>query len=1376
MFRVLRLGALALACLASPAAAQLCPVVRTVCPAACDSTTVQGAVDAIPSPLTGHSCVVIQHAGPFSEEITVQNFTLAGSSITIMADPGLGARPVFTPPTTATSAFKLLNASVTLAGLDIRPPTGLQYGIQATSSSVRVSSVNLVAPGVISQAGVLLQSLSEIAYSSISVTLAHGVQIAGSSNTIHYSTAANARSNFNALWIVSGDHNRVENSIVTNSIGPALVLGAGAEFNRVYRTSATNSALGGQDALSLTGASSNTIDGCYLGSRTGGVVLEAFSHWNTIVRSTAASSTGWAMFLSQSSSNTFTQGFLRSGTSSSLLLASDSDHNTVSFTTVTSGANPGAAVSVDDSDSNRFSNLYVQGLNGAAISVSGSPDAAKNNTFTRAYLLNSAAVAPTILVEAGTNPGGGNSFSSFTAVNYGGAPALYVDPRQPDTEIVAGVLAAVAGYAAVIQGEDARLAQSTLFGANGALVYGSTGTILNSNTIVAAGAGNGVTVAGGSVDVTLTSNVVVGVNADVGVLISSGNSGSIVVSTNLVGGFRVGVALSTAAAGSQVWFTSNTVLMRLSASTDTAGILVDGLQTGATVQENGVVFRATSTMGAFTAYAIRARSSAGVVFERNRLVNSGSVAGGAVELMRLDDMDAAEVRFNDFYSTGTSLTSAHLLRVRADSTNVRVRNNIFFSSHAVTGSSSTLTVADAASQAGFAADYNDYFSSNAALGFSWGGTGAEGLAAWRALSGGDAGSISAHPLWADPGSGAEDFHPRSAAGRYAAGSGYVLTDSTTSPTIDAGDPAAAFAAEPAPNGGRVNMGSYANTAEASKSLAPPVSNARIFALHASSVTANWSPVPASSGYLLQSSLDSAFGTVVESSSTAVASLSTLTLSNVAQDATYYFRVGSLNVDGIPNHVFIGSVSVNLAPGVIVDLSTLAAPGEDMARASWTAPGSNGFVGTAAFYDIRYSENPITPANFAAATVWNSARPVGGPAGTVESEIITGLASGTTYYIAMKTRDAAGNTSGLSNVAQYLAGADVLPAVVSYGPPDGASGLSISTTVWVKFSKAVSTTTFEGGGFVLRGVVDKDGAAVSQPVSWVAVFSTTTRVAVFTPGFLNKNTTFEVTVSTRVRDTFGQPLFASATWRFGTLFDRTESNTIVSPSGVRFSVPAGTFPSDGRIDASTTVANSAAIQAANSKLLTFDGFARPIQLFEFTALDGASAAMQPTGALTATVSYADADSDGMVDGVSPPVRTNTLALWWLDAAGQSWVRLPGSSGGAANTLSSPLTHFSTFALIGGEDADLDRAFAFPVPYVPSEQATRVITFRNLSSRAKIRIYTAAGAFVRAIDESDGDGQATWDVRNEAGEPAASGVYFYLITNAAHKKRGKLVVIR
>lgn len=75
------------------------------------------------------------------------------------------------------------------------------------------------------------------------------------------------------------------------------------------------------------------------------------------------------------------------------------------------------------------------------------------------------------------------------------------------------------------------------------------------------------------------------------------------------------------------------------------------------------------------------------------------------------------------------------------------------------------------------------------------------------------GNIAADPLFADAAKG--DYHLKSRTGRRS-GARYVR-DSIHSPCIDAGVPSANASNEPAPNGGRINMGAYGSTPQASQS-------------------------------------------------------------------------------------------------------------------------------------------------------------------------------------------------------------------------------------------------------------------------------------------------------------------------------------------------------------------------------------------------------------------------------------------------------------------------------------------------------------------------------------------------------------------------------
>jgi hypothetical protein len=62
-----------------------------------------------------------------------------------------------------------------------------------------------------------------------------------------------------------------------------------------------------------------------------------------------------------------------------------------------------------------------------------------------------------------------------------------------------------------------------------------------------------------------------------------------------------------------------------------------------------------------------------------------------------------------------------------------------------------------------------------------------------------------------------DYHLKSQAGRWDPNSEGWVVDDVTSPCIDAGDPNNHVGHEPLPNGGRINMGAYGGTVEASKS-------------------------------------------------------------------------------------------------------------------------------------------------------------------------------------------------------------------------------------------------------------------------------------------------------------------------------------------------------------------------------------------------------------------------------------------------------------------------------------------------------------------------------------------------------------------------------
>jgi lysophospholipase L1-like esterase len=105
------------------------------------------------------------------------------------------------------------------------------------------------------------------------------------------------------------------------------------------------------------------------------------------------------------------------------------------------------------------------------------------------------------------------------------------------------------------------------------------------------------------------------------------------------------------------------------------------------------------------------------------------------------------------------------------------------------------------------------------------------------------------------------------------------------------------------------------------------------------------------------------------------------------------------------------------PAAVSDMS-VQETGSRTALLSWTATGDDSTVGVAENYDVRYSTELITEGNFDSA-----ARAIGEPdplpGGSWEEFSVGGLNPDTSYYFAVKVMDDRGNESSISNVTSAL---------------------------------------------------------------------------------------------------------------------------------------------------------------------------------------------------------------------------------------------------------------------------------------------------------------------------------------------------------------------
>jgi parallel beta-helix repeat protein len=188
---------------------------------------------------------------------------------------------------------------------------------------------------------------------------------------------------------------------------------------------------------------------------------------------------------------------------------------------------------------------------------------------------------------------------------------------------------------------------------------------------------------------------------------------------------------------------------------------------------------------------------------RNNLVYENTDAG-----IQIAGSDSASITNNTVYARSGDAVQVVANDAGYAAKNVTLQNNILWSE-----SGYDIDVSNV-SQSGFSSDYNLLYASGSGKIAFW-QSDITSLADWKLIIGQDPHALSANPQFINPTGGDEvlgfdndgtdggqddDFHLRA-----------------TSPAVDRGNPAASYSTEPSPNGGRIDLGAYGNTAEATPS-------------------------------------------------------------------------------------------------------------------------------------------------------------------------------------------------------------------------------------------------------------------------------------------------------------------------------------------------------------------------------------------------------------------------------------------------------------------------------------------------------------------------------------------------------------------------------
>ncbi|MBI5625432.1 MAG: fibronectin type III domain-containing protein [Elusimicrobia bacterium] len=238
-----------------------------------------------------------------------------------------------------------------------------------------------------------------------------------------------------------------------------------------------------------------------------------------------------------------------------------------------------------------------------------------------------------------------------------------------------------------------------------------------------------------------------------------------------------------------------------------------------------------------------------------------------------------------------------------------------------------------------------------------------------------------------------------------------------------------------------------------------------------------------------------------------------------------------------------------------------------------------------------------------------------------------------------------------------------------------------------------------------------------------------------------------------------------------------------------SIAVGTAPLAGTLTASATslvTANTSLGPGQNLVLAS-------VREFVFYDPAGSSVGGNFSGDVTISLPYPDVDSDGIVDGTSPPLDVASMEVYTLDESLSRWT-LVGRPvvDTAAKTASIGVRHFSLYA-VGGAASSIgfDELRVYPNPFKPGSAnpnegrpcgqnscaAGQGITFDNLPADVSITIYDLAGTEIDAMRTFNSGGVVRWDGRNKNGADAATGGYFAVIESPGRKiVVWKLAIIR
>jgi len=595
-------------------------------------------------------------------------------------------------------------------------------------------------------------------------------------------------------------------------------------------------------------------------------------------------------------------------------------------------------------------------------------------------------------------------------------------------------------------------------------------------------------------------------------------------------------------------------------------------------------------------------------------------------------------------------------------------------------------------------------------------------------------------------------------------------------------------------------------------------------VYQSSVTVSWSPLTgatqadAAERYLLEAAANPSFAPVLFSSGTANINLDRLTLTGLASNASYYFRAGTINLEGYVNYAPVQSTATlcsppvqqvfNLTPNSMTprwlfntnppdtrylveiddnsDFSPILASSVTVlssATFSGLGPNTTYYTRVTAINRLNRAIPPVTfaamataaypPAalaatgvtNFGLTTNWGT----GGntPLVTWYTAYISSSSDLSGLVLSSTTLGLSASFTGLVSDASYYLRVSALnlTGVPTDPATDLGAALTLPTTPYIV---SADQTFFDPmiDGFSVRWEPNGNSShtwyyvqASTSPDYSVVNSSRLVNALSCTFADLSIDTTYWVRVQARgqagVQTAYSpQPPYPSAP------DVERSTRTLFSSQKTATAQTTNEITLETSYGTISVLLPQGSIGSSTRLLLApVTVFAPPLS---------AVSALTPTG-IGISLTYFPPTLVRSAITVSIPYRLSDLpagidrarlVIALYDEANAVWVPLPSVSDTANNRVTGQTWHLSTFQLMQSQpETGLAGVKIYPNPYRPNS-VSDVMHFTNLPALAKVRIYTFLGELVRTL-KADINGMVHWDGRNDDGRKAASGVYIAFI---------------